>query len=108
MNAMLSRSCDIAINSIAQPVIIPDTMPPPIKKRWEQAIRINTRADWKQLAQLCGMTAINFFKDNDYDPHNAEFRAICQLARIAHLRSVACLTQGIPMPRPSRGKGAVL
>ena len=92
MNAALSRTCDIAINSVAQPVIIPDTLPPLIVKRWSQAMRVNNRADWRQMAELCGRTAIGIFCENGYDPHHADFRAICQLARIAHLRGVACLT----------------
>lgn len=112
MNTALSHSCDIMINSCGhaaaddptQPVIIPDTLPPLIKKRWAQAQRVNTRADWKQLAQLCGMTAINFFQDHDYDPSNTDFRSVCQLARIAHLRSVECLVQGVSSPRPSRAR----
>lgn len=107
MATHLSQACDIMINSHAshaaaddpaQPVIIPDSLPPLIKKRWAQAQRVNTRADWRQMAQLCGMTAISFFQDNDYDPHNADFRAVCRLARVAHLRSVDRLTQGMSMP----------
>ena len=113
MNTPIFHTCDIVLNSGAtiaaddptQPTIIPNSLPPLIKKRWSQAVRVNTRADWKQLAHLCGMTAINFFQDNDYDPHHTDFRATCQLARIAHLRSVACLTQGVSMPRESRAMG---
>lgn len=107
MTNLLTRACDIMINSRAhaaaddatQPIIIPDTLPPLIKKRWAQAQRVNTRADWRQMAQLCGITAINFFRDHNYDPDNAEFCAICRLARIAHLRSVDCLVEGISQPR---------
>ena len=107
MNTPIFHTCDIVLNSGAtiaaddptQPTIIPNSLPPLIKKRWSQAVRVNTRADWQQMAQLCGITAINFFRDHDYDPHNADFRAVCQLARGAHLRSVQCLTAGMSMPR---------
>lgn len=110
MNVMLSRSCDILLNGRAtaaaddptQPVIIPDSLPPLIKQRFAQAHRIDTRADWRQLAQLCGHAAIGFFQDNDYDPHHPDFKALCRLARVAHLRGVECLRQGVSMPRPSR------
>lgn len=110
MPAILTRAADIMLNSRdtnaaddpTQPVIIADTLPPLIKKRWAQAQRVNTRADWKELANLCGIFALSFFQDNDYDPNDADFRGMCQLARIAHLRSMACLAQGVSMPRPSR------
>lgn len=112
MNTALSRACDIIINGRAtaaaddptQPVIIPNSMPPLIKKRWAQAVRINTRADWRQMAQLCGAYALNYFRDNDYDPHNVDFKAACRLARIAHLRGVDCINAGVSMPRPSRAR----
>lgn len=112
MTAQLSRTCDAALNNRGldanddptQPVIIPDTLPPLIKKRWEQALRVNTRADWKAFAHLCGLTAMGFFQDNNYDPNNANFRSVCQLARIGHLRGIDCLVQGVSMPRPSRAR----
>lgn len=114
MPTLLTRTADIVLNSrthaaaddSTQPIIIPDTLPPLIKKRFAQAQRIDTRADWKQLAQLCGIFALSFFQDNDYDPSNADFRALCKLARIAQLRSVECLVQGVSMPRPSRTRVA--
>lgn len=107
MTAALSRTTDIILNGRdnnaaddpTQPVIIPDTLPPLIKKRWAQAQRVNTRADWRQMAQLCGHTAINFFCEHEYDPHHPDFRATCRLARIAHLRSVDCLVHGVSHPR---------
>ena len=112
MPTLLTRTADIVLNSRAhaaaddptQPIIIPDTLPPVINQRFAQAQRVNTRPDWKQLAQLCGMTAINYFQDNNYDPDNAEFRLVCRLARIAHLRGVDCVTKGVSMPRPSRAR----
>lgn len=110
--ALLTRTADIVLNARdtnaaddpTQPVIIPDTLPPLIRKRFAQAQRIDTRADWKALAQLCGITAIGFFQDRDYNPNDTDFRFLCKLARIAHLRSMACLAQGVSMPRPSRGR----
>lgn len=107
MNTSLSHACDIIINGRAtaaaddptQPVIIPNSMPPLIKKRWAQAVRINTRADWRQMAQLCGAYALNYFRDNDYDPRAADFKSACKLAHIAHLRSVQCLTEGMSVPQ---------
>lgn len=112
MPTLLTRTADIVLNSrthaaaddSTQPIIIPDTLPPLIKKRFAQAQRIDTRADWKQLAYLCGITALNFFQDRDYNPTDADFRFLCQLARIAHLRAVQCLAQGVSMPRPSRAR----
>ena len=110
MPPMLSRTTDIVLNGRAhrasddptQPIIIPDTMPQIIKDRFAQAQRIDTRADWKELARLCGATALGFFQDHDYNPNDADFRRLCQLARIAYLRSMNCLVQGVSMPRPSR------
>ena len=97
MNAAPTRSTDVAINSVAQPAILHDSIPPLIKRRWNQAVRVNNRADWKEMAYLCGTTAISHFKEHDYDPNNPDFRALCRLARLAHLRSVHCLIQGIEL-----------
>ena len=99
MNNALSRTYDVAINSITQPAIFPDSLPPLIKKRWHQAVLVNTRADWKQMAQLCAITAINHFREHDYNPRDTDFRAMCQLARIAHLRGNKCHTEGIEQAR---------
>lgn len=113
MNALLHRFCDVAANSHgpdtapnspSQPAILPDALPPIIKERLSQALRVNNRDDWKQFAQLCGATALRFFADNDYDPHNADFKACCRLARIGQLRSVECLTQGRSMPCASSNR----
>lgn len=113
MNPLLSRFSDIALNSYtqdaarnspAQPIIVSDGMPPIIRQRLTQAFRVNTYADWQQFAQLCGATALGFFADGDYDPHNADFKACCRLARIAHLRGVECLTQGLATARAARSE----
>lgn len=110
MPTLLTRTADIVLNGRAhaaaddptQPIIIPDTLPKIIKDRFAQAQRVDTRADWKELARLCGATALGFFQDRNYNPNDADFRRLCQLARIAHLRGMQCLAQGVSMPRPSR------
>lgn len=112
METLLTHTSDIAVRAReidgaadpTQPVIIPDGLPAIIKKRFDQALRVNTRADWKEFARLCSITAIGFFQDNNYDPNNADFKSVCQLARIGHLRGMQCLAQGVSMPRPSRAR----
>lgn len=74
-----------------QPTEIPDTVPELILRRWKESARLNTRAGWRQMAELCGRYAMSTFCENDYNPDHKEFKALCKLARTAHARSVACL-----------------
>lgn len=102
MISMLSRGIDIAIIGITRPGMLPDMLPPLLQNRFAQAECINTRADWKQFAELCCITAMNHFRHHDYDPSDNEFKAICQHARNAFLRAAECSNQGVSAPRPSR------
>lgn len=100
-NINLAVAYPMLIGDIMQHTLNDSTLPPLIVRRWTESVRANTRAGWRAMAELCGRTAIGIFCENDYDPENSDFKAICKLARTAHMRSVECLT------RPYRECGAL-
>lgn len=89
----LAAAYPLLTGDTMQPTTLPDTLPQLIVRRWTQALRVNNRADWRQMAELCGRTAIGIFCDKGYDADNQDFKAVCALARVAHLRGIACMTQ---------------
>ena len=93
MSAYLSAIYPLLTGDTREPAQISDRLPPIILERWTQALRDNTRPNWRQVAELCGHTAMGIFRENGFNPNDRDFKAICQLARVAHLRGVACLTQ---------------
>lgn len=72
---------------------ITDPLPELIVRRWTQALRVNNAADWRQMAELCGRYAMSFFVENDYDPEHKHFKAMCRLARTAHVKRIECLVK---------------
>lgn len=71
-----------------------DKLPPLLMRRLTQAERVNNRADWEALADLCGTTAYQYFKEHEFDPDDETFKAICDLARSAYLSAAALMPEG--------------
>lgn len=83
-------------------VEIPDSVPNLIKRRWKQALEVNNRADWKQMAHLCSLSACELFCYHGYDQGNPEYKFLCALARVSHLRSILCSSRPILLPTKER------